>query len=412
MRQTRIFLSGCAGLGFFVLLFSRGSVQEHVLPLKLERNHVESDEGDVYKSAPSYDHSSTYSLQENEYFSSERPDTHRRICHENQSCFDHLWSDIKKKLCPKMVPQVGLTGTLFSLARDEMGLRQWNSSNAKSIEGFYRNSPGPGFSYTTSKGKTVIYMNTWKAAHETILLWAKRNVRPLEGEFRYKFEVIPVLNDSSKDPCIVTMIRDPVSHFLSGYNEIDTRIMENEYNQTRSRMATAPKALFHRFHYGTKQRFEQFVADILSVPDTLGWTDFLKTEPLHFYSMSATLHLLEKCGVRMTAFLPSMENFSKKWPKFVYKSCPGILPENTTASFHTRSSHESSKDLYGIYKAAKDVWNEGGPTARAICVLHSMDYACWEGLPDGIPVLCKEVYSSTNFVTKILDVKVPSSIHG
>ena len=404
MRQSRVFLSGCAGLGFFVLLVSRGSV-EFVFPFKAQHNHVESVGNEESPANASHD-STTYSLEEDAYFNNERLDTHKSFCRKDSHCFDRVWTDVKKKLCPNMVPRVELTGALFSLARDEMGLRQWKFPNVQSLDTFYRNSPGPGFSYTSPKGKTLIYMNTWKAAHEAILLWAKRNVRPLEGDFHYKFDAMQILNDSTIDPCIVTMIRDPVSHFLSGYNEIDTRIMESEYNQTHSRMATAPKALFHRFNYGTKQRFEQFVADILSVPDTLGWTDYHKIEPLHLYSMSATLHLLDKCGARMTTFLPSMNNFLKKWPKFVYNSCPGILPENITAPFHTHSSHESSKDLYGIYKAAKDVWYEGGPTARAICVLHAMDYACWEDLPDGIPQLCKEVYSSMNFVTNILDEKV------
>lgn len=168
-------------------------------------------------------------------------------------------------------------------------------------------------------------------------------------------------------------------------------------------MRNTAKGLFHRYHYGTKDRFKQFVADILSQPYTIGWDDFPFVEPLHFYSMSGTLWLLSQFGAKMTVVLPTMQNFEEAWPKFAYNACPGALPENVTEPFHVGSSHLSSKDPLGIYKAAKDVWSEGGPTARAICVLHAMDYACWETLPDGIPLLCKEVFSSSNFVKRILN---------
>lgn len=342
------------------------------------------------------------------YFSNELPDdVHESFCPENDlACFNKTWQNLKKALCPNMVPNTRLAKTLFSISRDEIGLRQWNGSKTTLLP-FYQTSPGPdvGFVYTSPENQTFVYVAIWKAAHQTVMQWAKQRVKPLAGEYREvtRPELQQILKDETTDPCIVTMIRDPVSHFLSGYNEIDTRIMQDEYNDQSARMKNAPKALFHRYHYGTKERFEQFVADILSQPYTLGWNGFRAVEPAHFYSMSAVLWLLSQNGdAKMTNVLPSMQNLAQEWPKFAYNACPGALPESVAEPFHMPSHHESSKDKFGIYKAAKNVWSERGPTARALCVLHAIDYACWENVPDGIPVLCREVFSSRHFVNQIL----------
>ena len=57
--------------------------------------------------------------------------------------------------------------------------------------------------------------------------------------------------------------------------------------------------------------------------------------------------------------------------------------------------HVSSQDEFGLYKAAKNVWKFGGKESKALCALHAFDYACFDDiLPDGIPQLCSEVYST------------------
>lgn len=332
-------------------------------------------------------------------FTNERPDTLEAL-----GSFGNVWPEVKNTICPARVPNKRISNTLFALARDEMGLRQWNNPTQTSIHNFYARSDNSGFVYSShSNNKTLVYMSIWKAGHNTILTWAEQYVQPLEGNFSFfhgNAQMKKILKNATADnTCIVTMIRDPVSHFLSGYNEIETRIKDAEYSNPR--MNSAPKALFHRFHYGTKQRFIQFVSDVLSVPSTLGWIDYPKIEPLHIYAMSGTLWHLSQYDVQMSDYLPTMKDFQTQWPIFVYNSCPEILPRNITAPFNIPNEHESSKDPYGTYKAAKDVWKEEGPIARAICVLNVMDYACWDHLPDGIPPLCQTVYSSKNFVTKL-----------
>jgi hypothetical protein len=55
-------------------------------------------------------------------------------------------------------------------------------------------------------------------------------------------------------------------------------------------------------------------------------------------------------------------------------------------------SHGSSKDPYGTYAAAKDVWRRGGNTAKALCALLAMDYACFDEL--ALPDVCLDVLGS------------------
>jgi hypothetical protein len=378
-----------------------------VLVLSIDRIrdvHPKCDSGSFVKQSQSNDNEQLQDPPDTVYFSNDRrPDVYETYCLKNDTCFDKVWPKIKQSLCPDMAPNTSFTDALFSLARDEIALRQWNATDTF-LEDFYRRIPyGTGFVYKSPENKTFVYMAVWKAAHETVREWGNRRIKPLAGTYSlpHKAELQNILK-KTENPCIVTAIRDPISHFLSGYNEIDTRVLEGEYTSKHARMRNAPKALFHRYHYGSKQRFEQFVADILSQPYTLGWNDFDLVEPLHFYSMSGILWLLSISGAKMTSFLPSIQNLNEEWPKFAYNACPDTIPENVTEPFHVVSSHSSSKDKFGIYKAAKDVWSEGGPTARAICVLQAMDYACWDDLPDGIPSLCRDVFSSKNFMERIL----------
>ena len=67
--------------------------------------------------------------------------------------------------------------------------------------------------------------------------------------------------------------------------------------------------------------------------------------------------------------------------------------------------HQSSKDIYGTYQAAKNVWNSNSTVAKALCIIHSFDYACYDFSADsdsGIPNICREVYESDLFYNGII----------
>mmetsp|Transcript_9676 Transcript_9676/g.20801 ORF Transcript_9676/g.20801 Transcript_9676/m.20801 type:complete len:206 (-) Transcript_9676:6-623(-) len=100
---------------------------------------------------------------------------------------------------------------------------------------------------------------------------------------------------------------------------------------------------------------------------------------------------LARNGYRMTAYLPSLANLTYEFPKFLKSACPDLVPSSLLRE------PMSSGDPFGYYKAAKAVWGEQGGTARALCAIHAMDYACWEDLPEGVPLLCQDVFSGDGF---------------
>ena len=83
--------------------------------------------------------------------------------------------------------------------------------------------------------------------------------------------------------------------------------------------------------------------------------------------------------------------------------CSGVPESVSSAPMTVMGQHNSSSDPLGTYKASRDVWLDQGPVARALCVLHVMDYACWTDLPDGIPQFCQDVYAETDFVQYMLN---------
>ena len=101
----------------------------------------------------------------------------------------------------------------------------------------------------------------------------------------------------------------------------------------------------------------------------------------------------------MTAYLPKLDNLANNWPAFLVNTCPGIPSDIAKTPMALAGQHESSSDPFGYYAAAKGVWDDQGNTAKAICALNVMDYACWDRL--AVPLLCRDVFSSDSFVKSI-----------
>eukprot|EP00536_Pseudo-nitzschia_multiseries_P012339 jgi/Psemu1/290219/fgenesh1_pg.467_\ len=208
-----------------------------------------------------------------------------------------------------------------------------------------------------------------------------------DGTHKYNFADTP-------PPCIYTAIRDPISHFLSGYNELEFRQL-SEYKNSSEFPADDTRAPYHLdVPYSStdprlrKKRFVAFVRDVLLEEKVLSSHRVYS----HFYPMSRILHVLTTYNATLTSYIPTLSNITTTWPEFVASTCPGAPPLNEYPRMTKQGQHTSSKDQLGLYEAAKEVWSEGGPIARSLCLLHAYDYACFEDLPDGVPDLCRQVF--------------------
>ena len=198
--------------------------------------------------------------------------------------------------------------------------------------------------------------------------------------------------------CIVVVVRDPISHFLSGYNEYECRLNNEIGTELKKKQKWVGNPVnFERFVFGTEARFEQFVVDFLNGPNRDQLFDYW-SNLYHMYSLTGVLTKLNKLYRRkLTGYLPSVNDLENNYPSFLNETCPGVLPKSAYEPWRKedRVFHESEADELGFRSAANAVWGNGGRTARALCLIHTIDYACYDKIP--VPVFCRDVYLSEPF---------------
>uniref|UniRef100_A0A6U6EAU1 Sulfotransferase domain-containing protein n=1 Tax=Odontella aurita TaxID=265563 RepID=A0A6U6EAU1_9STRA len=320
------------------------------------------------------------------------------------------WNDAKSCLCPNSSPRHSEFGlTLFKLARYEIGLNitgRNETDEEEFVRTFFLFPPKFSIFRDPMHGNaSVIYVGDLKVASHQI----RHSLRAL-GLREEELDLSSMKRKrTSPDACVITAVRDPVEHFLSGYSEHEYRTAM--FAETRG-LVDEMRVRYKSHRYGEPRRFEQLVEDFLADPgfflfkkrsDELDYTKLLR----HMWGQSRILTVLEGLGLNLTSYLPSIKNITEEWYEFVLESCPSAAER--VLEFRRRHNrpmeisgqHESSKDLFHFRRAANAVWADRGPTARALCALHAIDYACFDRLPKGIHVLCAEVYSGGHFLDEI-----------
>lgn len=298
----------------------------------------------------------------------------------NKKTFHNIWPHLKKALCPDMKPNLDAASRLFQLARDQLQMESFQDEfNISQGQMYPKQQPftfAPGgwaFVPTEKNGTVTIYMRIWKAANNQIQIAAQKRLSEGIGSTAGKLIISPddslasllskikEENRSLDGACIVTAIRDPIEHFLSGYNEI-------EFRHTAvfpGRLNNSHPLLYSRYRNGTKLRFQQFVADYLSgtvqkpcVKDAVGnqicqddW-HWHRLEFGHIWSMAGILWELHRSGMELTAYLPHLQDLVHTWPQFLAKTCPD-LPPDIGHPMDMSGQHESSQDTLGFYKLPK-----------------------------------------------------------
>ena len=335
--------------------------------------------------------------------------------------YTSTWPPLKEALCGEGAPNLHMAPMLFKLARDEVFFtdqatdyaptRPLESMNTTELERSIeekRVTPTAKYFFGGNWGISVLngnytrkdsgdfslfktrYVRMWKGGNNQIRaleedLAEELGITDYESEMHMKeahFET-----QDGVEPCIYTAVRDPISHFMSGYNEIEFRTF---------RTHTWPEARYHfdhpldkNDHNATKDRFRGFVEDLL-VEDGSFLVNSVYSHP---FAMSRVLVSLGQEGYRLHGYLPDLTDLSNRWPQFLVDTCPGLPPLEAFPKPKVEGQHKSSSDPLGTYAASKEVWADGGPTARAMCLLSAPDYACYEDLPDGIPEFCQTVYT-------------------
>jgi len=371
------------------------------------------------------------------------------------------WQRVKQALCPAMIPNTAKGDTIFALAAAELDMTSAITTASSSSPLPPRRRPALVFDFLpelnvwhdTRTNYTVAYVAVYKGANNQINAFTNwvyehelRQQTQSQNQQNWRHERW-AFQGPQRDPldwlktrlgkdasqggntCLITAVRDPASRFLSAYNEIEYRFDQNYYhglqqtninNQTttmnrRNRHAWG----FTNVPLGTPARVETFVRNLVKwyfYCPSLQHKAFCRAEKLelmHLWGMAGMLATLHQHGNHpLTQYLPGISNLNERWPRFVADTCfddtatttdtwrpPLPFPPNTTMPL--MGQHGSSQDPEGTYAAAKQMWNAQGATARAICALQVMDYACFE-FENGIPDICQDVFAQPAFVQAIL----------
>jgi hypothetical protein len=331
----------------------------------------------------------------------------------------YTWPLLKQALCPNGIPNLVLSRSLFEGARfeiygDDDALIRKEGPPSKTLTKFYVGDYGTSIYMDNDNPRlTTLYLKIWKCGNNQVTgmqlkLWKNTNGTYINHvSMAHALSEEPLFRNRKYTRegklCIFTVIRDPISHFLSGYNEVEFRMINGvEYVQSYDKNGVPYLAPYTQISYtesaeSRMERFSQFVKDVLS-EDIVFMTNYVYT---HFMPMSRILPVLNYYNQSLTGYLPSLTNLTQTWPVFMTQTCPEMPPLEKIPDMKVMGQHESSQDELGLYRASKDVWEAKGPIARALCIMHAFDYACWDDLPDGIPEFCKEVYQSSAFLQRI-----------
>ena len=342
--------------------------------------------------------------------------------------YNTTWPPLRKVLCGEGAPNIMLSQKLFKLARFEVfnkdshrnhnpraAVRRNSSSNSfaptrpidlskrlsenvssNTLAQFFSGDFGASvFQGVNEKGEDFVslYVRILKCGNNQIR-WMERNLfKHYNGTYIYTLPLWKALDNvvPMPPPCIYTVVRDPISHFLSGYNEIEVRLL-GDYDNKIFHGKSLPYHLDVPYSSESpelrKRRFQAFVEDLLLEDPVFGSLRVYS----HIFSMSRVLVVLAKYNKKLSGYIPKLENVTSAWPEFISSTYLGFPSREYIPKMTKQGQHESSQDRLGLYRAAKDVWEEFGPISRSLCLLHAFDYACYEDLPDGIPELCRSVY--------------------
>ena len=300
---------------------------------------------------------------------------------------------------------------------------------------FYRLSQGGWVYEPKFTALRVAYMRHFKCGSAQMDTYGSRQLKPQSSGFlslppgpAFRRALIGSAN-AAPVSCALLVTRDPIEHFLSGYNEVETRLEamrlkthptstpdDPQLHVTRRLQELENSELkFPRLPLGSTARATAFVEDLLlRAPAAPDWLIrdllthvFPQSNALLQLSGASSSSSLSSVTTAATAVAPSppppptvafvsLEKIQTEVPRLLQSVCG--LPAPAAPPMHRSRPHASARDPVGARKAASELFQASGPAAAALCALHSFDYACFADVLTP-PPLCAKIFSDPEFLS-------------
>jgi hypothetical protein len=264
---------------------------------------------------------------------------------------------------------------------------------------FFRLSQG-GWAFSASRiaadeeHVNIAYIRQFKCATGQLHAYGVEQLARTGGRIRHYAAGQHFRRVLSSATCVLMVVRDPVEHFLSGYNEVETRMVNGSGYAHSGEMLPLP---FAQRLVGSPERFADFFIDLLTIGvdhhhDPPDW--FTHDLLPHVLPLTGALHEVREAQ-RLRKTTPSrgklvvvpLSEVELEVPRQLRQKC--AVPR--APPMQQAGQRPSSRDPTGAYAAARKVWNKGGDIAKALCALHAFDYACFAHLLPPPPA-CHEVF--------------------
>lgn len=236
------------------------------------------------------------------------------------------------------------------------------------------------------KDQTLGYLRVYKNANNFITCVAAKLSNVTGTAYRAHHGTVEFA-DELKNSRLFMVVRDPITHFISGYTEY---IFRDEEHDLGSKSAFAVPV-------SSRERFELFVERLLQ--DVIAGTETLSAEAHHVYSQAAQLHFLAKQGISPSSVLLVDVKNSSRIHTIIKKHYSVSAIPNDLFVERSCGQHPTSADPKKTTEAATAVLADPSNIwTQVACLMHMIDYACFpEYLSSS---LCLSVYVARYHVLK------------
>ena len=288
--------------------------------------------------------------------------------------------EVFEAMCPGRVPRFAPYSEIYDLAATLAGVEVGGDGWPTSMEKLnpYRQPKG-GYSVDLDDATSLVYMRIWKCANNNMrcfgtALDALNTTSGFQTQEWGKMEPVALRKQAGgKKALMFSLLREPLGHYLSGFNEMLFR-RQDEVNKPFSKCYVPA---FDGLAHSSPEKFREFVRQGFASPSAIklkcwgfdgGWA--------HVFPMANVLGFTKPDPMDVLFMDISDAETSPQLLREHFGLTEAQLGIDTVDS--NCGQHPTSNDPLGSYDASKAVAQDPDDRVTdAVCLLLIYDYACF-----------------------------------